>query len=81
MSKRFFEFGANGENIAVGSPADIRKACRWLEQTGFCNLYCSRPIMREGRLYAVSWPLDPSTSSTGHTYTVGRWDKVKTERN
>lgn len=68
-SKKFYTYEADGEYISVGSPSDIRKEMKRLEEEGFYNLYCDKPIMREGRIYTVRWAVSPSD---GHTYCVGR---------
>lgn len=70
MSRKF-RIHSDGETVtAVGTPADIRKVIRRLEEQGMYNLFCGNPVMREGRTYAVSFPESPCVGN--RAYTVGR---------
>ena len=56
MSKNYRCFSEADYNVIIGSPSDIRKVIRSLEADGYYNLYCDRPVLREGRLYYVRFP-------------------------
>ena len=65
MSKNYKQFAEEDYIVTVGSPSDIRKVIRSLEADGYYNLYCDRPVLREGRLYYVRYPENPGAYVIG----------------
>lgn len=65
MSKNYRYFSEDDYIVIIGSPSDIRKVTRSLEADGYYNLYCDRPVLREGRLYYVRYPENPGAYVIG----------------
>lgn len=74
VSRKFYEVELSEDSRRfVGTPSDIRKVCHILDFMGYYPAFANKPIMREGRIYSVSyddWYVDPM-------YAIHRVQEVK----